>query len=83
METKPGVYTTEFWVTIFANILGVVNLTGVWDFTSNKYAVLFMAIISGLYTVGRGLAKSGVGADPTVAGNYKLVPKSRDMVKRG
>lgn len=35
-----------------------------------------LAIIQGLYTASRGIAKSGVGADPTNPNNYTLTPKN-------
>jgi hypothetical protein len=64
LETKPGIYTTEFWVMLLSNVVGLANLTGIWDYVPNNVSVLFMAIVSALYTVSRGQAKKGVGYDP-------------------
>lgn len=60
-ETKPGVYTTEFWTMLIGQVLGVLQLAGVLDIAvGNKYVVLAMAILGGLYQASRGLAKQGV-----------------------
>jgi hypothetical protein len=60
METKPGMKTTEFWITLITNVLSVLNMSGAWNFTPNKWSVLTLAIVNGLYAVARGLAKAGV-----------------------
>jgi hypothetical protein len=63
METKPGYMTTEFWVQIFGQAVGLLQLTGAWQYapdSSNKYVMIAMAILGGLYAVGRGQAKQGV-----------------------
>jgi hypothetical protein len=62
METRPGVKTTEFWTTLGLNVLGSVQLLfGPVD-VQNKYVVIGMAIVSGVYNASRGLAKQGVPA---------------------
>jgi hypothetical protein len=59
-ETKPGVYTSEFWVTLIGNILGIVQMVlGPVNVNDNR-VVLALAIINGLYAASRGLAKAGV-----------------------
>lgn len=66
-ETKPGVYTTEFWSMLLLQVMGLLQLTGAWDYvpdSSNKYVALGMAILGGFYTVSRGKAKQGVAYDP-------------------
>lgn len=63
METKWGPKTTEFWVVIFTMILNFLNITGVWDFTTNGVSAWIMAIIGGLYAVSRGIAKNDVKPD--------------------
>lgn len=83
METKPGVYTTEFWTMVLGNVFSLVNITGLWNYVPNRLSELFMAVISAIYVLSRGQAKQGVGADPAVPGNYKLVPKMRDTTRRG
>lgn len=70
LETKAGPKTTEFWVIIFANLAGVLQLSGVdladVSNSQNKYVVIALAAVNGLYAVGRGLAKQGIPAvDPS------------------
>jgi len=70
METKPGVKTTEFWVMVVTNIMAVLNMTSIWDYVPNKYSVLLIGVVNGLYALSRGQAKSGVPALP-VAGTME------------
>jgi hypothetical protein len=61
--TKPGVYTSEFWVAIFGNVLGVLQLTGAWDYlpdSQNKWVLLFLAVLNAAHQVSRGQAKNKV-----------------------
>ena len=60
LETKPAFYTTEFWVTMFGNLGGLLNLLGAWNFVPNQWVVIALAVINGLYAVSRGQAKSSV-----------------------
>lgn len=64
METKPGYLTTEFWVTMFGNLSGLLNLVGAWDFVPNKWIVIALAVLNGLYAVSRGQAKQGIPYTP-------------------
>lgn len=64
LETKPGYLTTEFWVSIITGAYMFFNTTGVLDQIPNKYSGLLLAIITGFYTVSRGVAKQGVGYTP-------------------
>ena len=68
METKPGPQTTEFWITLLTNLLGVAQLVGLDPYqlgnSSNKYVVGSLALLNGLYAVGRGKAKQGVPYKP-------------------
>lgn len=64
MESKPGYLTTEFWITLFSNLGGLLNLLGAWNFVPNKWVVIAMAVINGLYAVSRGQAKQGVPYNP-------------------
>ena len=76
METKPGVTTTEFWITIFGNVIGVINLFDWWNYVPDRWAVIFMAILNAAYAVSRGQAKSRVPFD---AERYSasLVPRRK------
>jgi len=79
IETKPAFYTTEFWTTLFVNVINLINLTGLWNFVPNKYSVLAMAIVQGLYTASRGIAKNATSFDPNNGANYKLIPRKSDL----
>lgn len=59
-ETKPGLQTTEFWVALFTNIIGLVNLSGGWNYVPNRWSVILMAVVNAAYAVSRGQAKAGV-----------------------
>lgn len=65
-ETKPGVYTTEFWITLFGSVLSAVDLLGVADLVPDKYSAIALAVIGGLYSVSRGFAKQGQPYVPEV-----------------
>lgn len=69
LETKPGYKTTEFWLAIVAQVIGLLSILGV--FTPEQAAVVNDAVIKlgGLiimsagafgYSIGRGIAKSNV-----------------------
>lgn len=60
-ETKPGVYTTEFWTMLAAQILGFLQLLGVTSAgIPDKWVLIGQGFIAGLYTLSRGFAKQGV-----------------------
>lgn len=59
-ETKPGYKTTEFYLTLVANIGAILDLTNAWQFVPHRWAVIGLAIVNGLYSVGRGQAKQGI-----------------------
>lgn len=60
-ETKPGVYTTEFWVNLATQVLGILQLVGVTGLNvSDKTTLLVQGIVAAAYTLSRGWAKSGV-----------------------
>ncbi len=61
-ESKPGVKTSEFWVTAFSNALALIQLiAGPVNVSDGKIATV-LAIINGAYAASRGLAKQGVPA---------------------
>lgn len=70
METKPGIYTTEFWVTVLMALLPFLNIVGVWNWISNWHAGILLTILGAAYTVARGQAKQGVAADPNLPANH-------------
>lgn len=59
-RVKPGLLTTEFWLSLVASILLTLNSTGAWVYVHPQWASLVAqgAIIGG-YTLSRGWAKSG------------------------
>jgi hypothetical protein len=53
--TKPGFKTTEFWVTVLTSAAALVAaLSGN---LAPRYAAIAAAVSTGLYAIGRGLAK--------------------------
>jgi hypothetical protein len=52
-----GIYTTEFWYTLLINIGGILDVTGAWTFMPKNWAGIAMAIVNGLYAIGRGQSK--------------------------
>lgn len=59
-ETKPAIYTTEFWLTVLALVAGVVQqAVGLFNISDSR-VLLFQSIVLALYNVSRGLAKQGV-----------------------
>lgn len=55
---KPGVITTEFWTTQAVNLVALLNAAGVWNLMPKQYSVAVMGIVTGLYSLSRGWAKS-------------------------
>ena len=67
-ETKPGYKTTEFWVTVVCQILGILALAGVISPEQNTVLAdgvtqIVGAVVAALsafgYSISRGLAKKG------------------------
>ena len=56
---KPGVHTTEFWFTVAADVVAVLNADKVWTFFSPTHAAAIGAVVTGAYALSRGWAKSG------------------------
>ena len=77
METKPGYKTTEFWLTVVANIVIALDLAGAWTYVPNRYAVVAGAIVNAAYAVSRGQAKQGVPYEPGGAGGAAVGDRKR------
>lgn len=60
METKPGIYTTEFWTSLFVNLFMLGDLVNLWSVVPDKWAAIAMSIVTGAYGASRGIAKQGV-----------------------
>lgn len=57
-ETKPFLYTSEFWLTIATHLLAIgAQLSGALP---PKYGVPLQGIVTMGYALSRGIAKSGV-----------------------
>ncbi len=54
---KPGLKTTEFWLTIATNVAALAAALA--DALPPRYAALAGAVSTGLYSIARGWAKSG------------------------
>jgi hypothetical protein len=66
-ETKPGIFTTEFWLTSIGFVAGVVQ-EAVGVFNIHDVTVMkVQAFIVGVYAVSRGLAKQGQSYYPPFA----------------
>ena len=60
---RPGVYTTEFWTTIITGIYFVLNSTGALDEIPQSWSAIGLAIVTALYGLSRGWAKSNGTTD--------------------
>jgi hypothetical protein len=82
METKPAVYSTEFWTHVLLQIIFLVNTVDLVTFMPDKYSGIVQAILGAAYMLARGIAKSGTTVDPLLPANRKLVPLKKDMRHR-
>lgn len=57
-ESKPGIKTTEFWLTIVISLLTLVNGIPLPD----KYEGVVVAALGAAYAISRGIAKNGVAS---------------------
>lgn len=64
METKPGLQTTEFWVTLFTSGAALVDLFGLANYVPDTVSGIILAAVTGLYNVSRGVAKAAVKPVP-------------------
>ena len=54
---KAGIYTTEFWLTVFTNASSLVATYG--GFIPTPWGMVIGAVVTAGYTISRGLAKQG------------------------
>ena len=59
-EPKPGVQSTEFWLTIMGN--AVVMLQGLQGQLDAKWVALAFVVLNGIYTTMRSLVKANSGS---------------------
>lgn len=62
-KMKTGWKTTEFWVTVFTGITGILGTYG--GMIPEPWGLIVTAVVACGYTISRGLAKVGAGPDPT------------------
>jgi hypothetical protein len=67
-EARPGIMTTEFWLTILSAAAVVIFAYASDTFTTDTGWALFAGIIAA-YVLSRGLAKSGSREGPFVIGS--------------
>jgi len=67
-EARPGIMTTEFWLTILAAMTVVIAAYVSDSFETDIGWALFAGIIAA-YAISRGLAKAGSREGPFVLGN--------------
>jgi small neutral amino acid transporter SnatA (MarC family) len=63
METKPGIRTSEFYVTALVSAPAILNLLGLWNWASNWHGGILLTGIGIAYVLSRGQAKKGVPFD--------------------
>lgn len=68
MNPKPGLRTTELWITVLT-VIGMIVASSV-DVLPSKYAALLIVISGAAYKLSRGLAK--IGAPPALDGGTDL-----------
>lgn len=74
METKPGIVTTEFWLTVIVNLYALLDYAEIWNVMPEKWVGLLQGGITAAYILSRGLAKSRVAPHGLHPGNYTLLP---------
>lgn len=82
METKPGIYTTEFWINVILQFLFTLNTLNIWNYIPERFkwaSVLAQALLGAFYFVGRGIAKNKGSFDPNLPANYKIFPRRSDL----
>lgn len=82
METKPAIYTTEFWLNAIAQVIFFLNTVHAWTYMNPKWSAGVQAIIMGAYLLSRGWAKSKGGFDPNNPANYTLIPTYKNVTDR-
>jgi len=69
LETKPGYKTTEFWIAILSQVIGILSLVGIFTPEQSEAVQKALIELGGLivmaagsfgYAIGRGIAKSNV-----------------------
>lgn len=62
MSLTPGMKTSEFLLTLVANIIAVAQYAHVWTIAPTQDVVALQTIVTSLYALSRGWAKSGTPA---------------------
>lgn len=61
METRPGIHTTEFWLTVAGN--AAVLITTIAGVLPPEYAAIAVVVANALYAISRGIAKANIKPD--------------------
>lgn len=80
METKPGVRTTEFWITLFTAAVGFLPASGIMDYLPQRTGGILLAASTVGYAIARGLAKLGQYYDPNAPDPSAIARRRRPPV---
>ena len=69
MKAKAGYLTTEFWLTVAVNV--AVFISAIQSYLPAHWAAIAGAVVTGIYAVSRGLAKT----NPTAPAVQPNVPR--------
>ena len=61
----PGMRSSEFMLTVLANVLAILDYAHIWNVMPYQQAALVQTIVTAAYALSRGWAKSGSGISPT------------------
>src|SRR5688572_3750845 len=75
-ETRSGVKTTEFWISLFPVVIGSIDLAGLAELLPDRFAGLLVVLAPAFYAIARGLAKTNVPNVP-----YRPDPQSSPAVQ--
>jgi len=64
LSLTPGMKTSEFLLTIAANVIAVLDYAKVWNIAPHSQMLALQAIITAAYSLSRGWAKSSSGINP-------------------
>lgn len=83
METKPSVYTSEFWLHLIGQLLLWANTSNVWNYFPGTWGHIGTVIASALLGLGyfnaRGRAKQGKQFNPLAPGAMTLIPRKKHL----
>lgn len=66
VETRKGIYTTEFWLTAIVSVLDVAGMVA--GMLPPEQGAVILAIVNAAYNIARGISKHGVPNQPPTTG---------------